>query len=161
MQRVNKLASLELILRSMMHEINNALSVIKLETECLPDEGLQKRIDSITAIVRLIQGYSRQEPPHYVPCQVNDAVTKSLELCHTLLKGYTMECKLAHKLPPVQADPNQLQQIMIDMLLHIVQFKKKDRSAKLHITTKQIENDIVVEMLDKGGVGYVVKMPTL
>lgn len=147
--RANKLAALEILLLSMTHDINNALSVLLLETESHPEKGVQQRLATIAAIIKALQSYARKDSEQFVPCNLNDVIDKTLAICRTLLKNHPIDCQLDRTLPTIQANPSQLRQIIIDLILQSIKRSTEENTPfKLTLSTKLAKNNILVTYED-------------
>jgi signal transduction histidine kinase len=128
-----KLASLGVLAGGVAHEINNPLMVILGRTELmLMDEDqsalIKKNLETIRVeterIAEIVQGLltfarkSRQERIEHL--DVNDVLDRTLMLSeHQLTIGNVQVIKqLDDKLPQIQANPGQLQQVFMNLIIN-------------------------------------------
>lgn len=136
--KMNRLSILETLILSMTHEINNAITLIKLETEPLEKPPLQKKIDQITHIINALQVYVK--PFTISECQLNDCIKKSLELCTTLVKNrLTVECDFSQPPSPLKGNAHHLQQAFINIFICAVNMTKHSNKLQtLRIITQNL-----------------------
>jgi two-component system NtrC family sensor kinase len=130
--QVDKLASVGRLAAGVAHEINNPLTGVLTYASFLLEraqdapelhadlEVIVRETKRCREIVRGLLDFARQTPPRRQPTDLN-AVTRQavavvmnqLQLGHVAL---TLD--LADALPPVEADPNQIQQVLVNLLLN-------------------------------------------
>ena len=132
MQRADRLAAVGEMAAGIAHEINNALAAIFGQTVTsggTPDElrGALGRVDAqarrIADIVQGVLGFARPRPPRPVPVDLAQLTSKTLELVrHDLSRqNVRLETAFDPDLPPAQADPQQLQQVLLNLLTNAIQ----------------------------------------
>lgn len=142
LSRANKLANLETLIRAITHEINNALSVVKLETESLGHKTLQNKINDITRLIRSLQVFARPEENETCFCNWNEYLEKALHLCQPLFKNrLPIKLSLDANLTSIKAYPFDLLQINTDLLLKIAAARPFNHERPLHISTQQFNNE--------------------
>jgi two-component system, NtrC family, sensor kinase len=127
-----KLASLGELVAGIAHEINNPLTGILVFSSLVAkdeklDPALKNDLDTViretercAGIVRGLLEFSRESVPQKSPISLNDVLDASLALVEnqaqflniTIIRDYSPD------LPQLSADPNQLEQVFINMLLN-------------------------------------------
>lgn len=128
--RAEKMASVGLLTAGVSHEILNPLNVIILRLHTLignPDTPpevtrylriMEKHANRITKITRDLLSFSRQRKPERRLIDLNESIKRTLNLVeHGLrIQNIEVEPKLSDELPPVLADQDQLQQVVLNLL---------------------------------------------
>jgi two-component system NtrC family sensor kinase len=161
-----KLASMGSLLASVAHELNNPLAVVRMQVDLLDEEAagtplsertqeLHQATDHCMRIVRNFLTLARQNPPQRSAVQLNTLVEDALELlAHALrLDNITVHTRLSHELPPFEADPVQMHQVIINLLVNAQQALRDSAPPRqITITTgfDQAQNRLVCELADTG-----------
>jgi signal transduction histidine kinase/CheY-like chemotaxis protein len=157
-----KLASIGQLASGVAHEINNPMGVILgfaqgiLKT--LPEDDLlrkplttmEKESLRCKRIVQNLLDFARHSEPTLHLININKLVDASCELVKhqialqdvKLVKGYDPA------LPPTMADPNQLQQVFINIMLNA--YQAMPDGGTLHITTRTVGPKLQVIFADTG-----------
>jgi two-component system, NtrC family, sensor kinase len=132
--QAEKLASVGRLAAGVAHEVNNPLSGIRFclhgiqadptdlgQTERylgLIDEGLQQ----IESVVRKLLGFARHKPTTMQETSLNDEVYRVLALLEFQFREKEIGTQVALDpgLPPVMADPNLIQEMLMNLLLNSV-----------------------------------------
>jgi two-component system, cell cycle sensor histidine kinase and response regulator CckA len=113
------------------HDLNNLLSILSGNIAlALGDESVQEitraRLQEMrmalgkgAALVLRLMKYSRKQDTQVRPIQINDVVNEALELVRPLLKNEVgVKTQLSPRLPAVQADSAQLEQVLVNLILN-------------------------------------------
>lgn len=125
-----KLAALGRLTAGVSHEILNPLNAITIglhllinesETPAATRESLIEIMEQTRRITKISQDllyFARQRPPERRQLDLNHAVNRTLALVeHELrLKNVDLNLKLSEELPPVLADEDQLQQVVLNLI---------------------------------------------
>lgn len=127
--RADKMASIGHLASGMAHEIGNPLGAImgyvelgrrsgEAESEWL--SGISHEADRIDAIVRGLLDYARPKAAATRRVEVDAAIRQVVELMRVQgrLKAVDVRLDLGEGLPPVLADPFQLEQVLVNLLLN-------------------------------------------
>lgn len=145
--RVEKMASVGRLAAGIAHEIGNPLSAIlgylgimarsagERERELLA--AAEREARRIDRIVRGLLDYARPREARVHPIAVNEVVERALELLST--QGCFQKVRpvrdLAPALPEVEADPYQLEQVLVNLLLNATDALDDADSPALVVTT--------------------------
>lgn len=160
-----KLASIGEMAAGIGHEINNPLnnmlSLAKLikrdidpanqrtqqDVAALIDEG-----NRASRIVRGILNFARQVEPEYRPIQVADWIGETLALVAQAAREASVTLKAsAPEALCFEGDPNQLQQVLVNLLLNAIQ--ASEAGGEVRIEADAIRDDEVEIRVIDGGCG--------
>lgn len=128
--RSEKMASLGQMAAGVAHEIGNPLAAIIGNVDLMrrKAEGLQLELSEATyeqaqridRIVRSLLDYSRTREARARPVAVNEVVSRTLTLMSSQprFSGVNVDLDLAETGPIVRADPYQLEQVLVNLLLN-------------------------------------------
>jgi two-component system NtrC family sensor kinase len=157
----NKLASLGRLAAGIAHEINNPLTGVLTYSSYLlkragDDAEARQDLETIVNetkrcrdIVRGLLDFARQVPPKKSLIDVNEVVVRALSIIDNQLKvqNILVTRSLAEHLPRIQADPNQIQQVLINLLVNAADaFDGKERQIYVATDRKQRDGKDMVEI---------------
>ena len=135
-----RLAAMGQMIGGFAHELNNPLTSILGMTELLQDneasDGTRKQLVSLhqqarraAEIVQNLQYFARPPAPGRSPVNVGELVQRTLHLqAYTLRKSnITVDFLQEPTLPPIMADPNQLMQVFLNLILNADQAIRESR----------------------------------
>jgi signal transduction histidine kinase len=141
--RAEKLITVGVLSAGIAHEIGSPLAVIRGRAEQvlghLGEPGpraddvrvIIKHIDNISSTIRQLLDFSRRQPvaPSAVP--LSDALERARALLQWKLeaKKLKLEIEVDEDLPMLAADPDQLQQVIVNLLLNACDASESGRSV--------------------------------
>jgi signal transduction histidine kinase len=166
--RAEKLITVGVLSAGIAHEIGTPLAVIRGRAESgLNQDGagpraedmrvIVKHIDNISSTIRQLLDFSRRQAvaPSAVPLGV--AVERARELLQWKLdaKGLSLDAEIDDDLPPIMADPDQLQQVLVNLLLNACDASDKGQSVL--VTAERLEGHEVGFSVVDHGVGVAAE----
>lgn len=177
-RRGERMASLTRTLAGVAHEINNPLAAITGFAQILlkrdqPDDDrhahetiLQEARRAARIIKDLLTIARRQEGSEWVRVDVNAIVRYLVDTQRYAMdtRGIAIELQLAHDAPRVQADPAQLEQVILNLLVNARQALEASLESRLDtpggeddhwrptlaITTSRLQGRLVLTVTDNG-----------
>jgi PAS domain S-box-containing protein len=162
MQRADRLAAVGETAAGMAHEVNNALAAIFGQVNAAAEGGepelraALKRVDGqarrIADIVQGVLGFARPRPPRREAVDLATITGQTLELLrHDLdLQGVRLETNFHPELPPAEADPQQVQQILLNLCRNAIQAMRETESPWLRVEVLGIDDRLAVRVSDGG-----------
>ena len=168
-----KLSALGSLLAGVAHELNNPLSIVVAQAILLEetnrDPKILKRAKDIRSaaercsrIVKTFLSMARQQTPERRSVDINDLVRNALELMGYTLRtsGVEVTSDLADTLPPVWGDPDQLHQVVANLVVNAQQaLAETPEPRRLKVTTAFDRNAGMITLaLDDSGPGVPVEL---
>src|SRR5262249_8915765 len=146
------------------HEINNPLTTILGQAHLLLDHSdippkVRERVkivaDEASRAARIVQNlllFARHYPPERRPCSLTEQVKRVIELI-----GYQLDLAQIRvetdlpKCPPVWADENQLQQVVLNLIQNAQQAMDKQNDDRVvTVRIRALGSTVALEVLDTG-----------
>jgi two-component system NtrC family sensor kinase len=168
--KAERLATIGRLAAGVAHEINNPISATltyvrllsrRLEKEQFAHskrEDIERYLttmeDEITrcgTIVSNLLDFAREKELDFRPTDLERVIGQSLALLRDLLTGQNAEIseEIISPLPEVIADPGQLQQVFMNIMLNAVQSMEDGGELKIR-AEKEGENSVKIEFVDTG-----------
>ncbi len=159
-----RLAAVGQLAAGAAHEINNPLAIINARAQLLQlkekDEKKQKelkqitdQIDRISGILTNLMDFARPAPPKLTLVDLPGLLNKVLDLVANNLTNSHIDIvrDFPKDLPPIKADPNQLEQVFINLIIN-AQHAMDDQGGTItvRIRTSKKERTVSVDVVDQG-----------
>ena len=160
--QADKLASLGQLAGGVAHELNNPLAGILMNVG-LAMETLDPQADGYDDLKRIeedalrckriisnLLDFSRQSKMKRKPVDVNDLVQRTIALVQheAGLRDVAIDCSHAQGLPPIAADPIQIQQVVVNILLNALH--AVSRGGRVRVSTLAQDGAVVIRIEDNG-----------
>ncbi|NWJ40148.1 MAG: HAMP domain-containing protein [Geothrix sp.] len=162
--QADKLASVGRLAAGVAHEINNPLtgvlsyaSLLRKRMEhdvpaCEDLDVIVRETVRCRGIIRELLDFARPAAPARKPMDLNEVVRRSVSVVMTQLSlnQVNLSLDLTADLPQVQADPNQIQQVVVNLLLNAADAIGADGGQIRAITRSGASNAIEFLLEDSG-----------
>ncbi len=171
----DKMSSLGRVAAGIAHEIRNPLSGINIYLNTLEKiydkrESLEKvkeilgKIQSasikIEAVIRRVMDFSKPSEPKFVLTDINKPIKEAVNLSEVTLRkrGIEIEKALASDLPLCQADPNLIEQVILNLINNATEAMQDMREGKKIEITSSIGKDCIFITVSDSGPGVPLAM---
>jgi len=134
-RHMERLATVGQLAAGVAHEIGTPLNVIGgrahyLKKKVGDRESLEKNLEvimrqsgRITKIIKRLLNFSRMRPPQRFPTRIPALIGATLDLLEYRTRRHKVRVvqNVPQDLPPVEADPDQLQQVFLNVALNAIQ----------------------------------------
>ena len=162
-----RLVSLGVITASMAHEFNNPLGIVmgftqQLLTEFEPDTPNHQALKIIDEeskrcqrIIQELLQFSRPKNADLCPTDVKQAIDKTMNMVANRLYKQKIETRamIADDLPLIPADPQQLEQVLINLFLNAIDAMPKGGKLDVEAALKPTRENtpsVVITVIDSG-----------
>ncbi|MEM8572557.1 MAG: PAS domain S-box protein [Pseudomonadota bacterium] len=148
LHRSEKMTALGSFAASLAHELNNPLTVLAGQAEMLREdvgegaaadraERIMRAANRCSRIARSFLAMAQRKPPRRVPADLNSIVSSALELAAFMFRGSDVEVEthLSESPPLLIADPDQLHQVVLNLLLNAEQAMRHSPEKRITVTT--------------------------
>ena len=164
----DKMSSLGRVAAGIAHEIRNPLSGINIYLNTL--EKIYDRAESldkvkqilgqmqsasgkIESVIKRVMDFSRPSEPQLVSIDINTPIREAIGLSSVSLRkrGIKIETSLAEDLPSCRADPQLIEQLVLNLITNAAEAMKTiDGDKKIEVNSSIENNHIIVSISDSG-----------
>jgi PAS domain S-box-containing protein len=168
-QQTEKLSAIGQLAAGLAHEIGGPLSVISGNAEFLLEgldaddpgredvEGIASECDAVAVLIRRLLDFSRPAKLETRPVDVNETLRNVLLLVrkHIVKENIAIKLDLQVGLPPLSGDPNQLEQVVMNLVLNARNAMPEGgrleiRSFRAHSLDGNNRRKVAIEIADSG-----------
>jgi signal transduction histidine kinase len=159
--RSESLAALGMLAAGMAHEIKNPLASIKAMTQVMPEniedkefiskyvEMIPRQLDRINSTVENLLKAGRAPKLERKSVNVNVVLHEVLDLHLNLCRKQGVEiARYLGDLPPIFADPDQLQQVFVNLVLNAMQAMPE--GGRLEVGGRVQDEQVIIQISDTG-----------
>jgi len=159
--QLERLAAAGQLAAQFAHEVGTPLNLISGHVQLLRARAREERvitrlniiagqIERITNIVRSMLDSTRRPLPHLEPVDINSLLAHILDATQPTLVARNVELhtEMNETLPPIEADPDQLQQVFINLINNSLD--AMPLGGKLSVSTMQDINSVAIVLADSG-----------
>ena len=166
LHQAEKLTALGSLLAGVSHELNNPLTIVTAQASLLEElaegspmaaraEKVRRAAERCSKIVQTFLAMARQREPERSMIQAADVVRAALDLTEYSLRtaGIEVSLEVEPDLPPLHADPDQLHQVIVNLLVNAqqaLQEKGGERRLWLRVASARAGAAVSIEIEDNG-----------
>ncbi len=165
MVQSEKMASVGKLASGVAHELNNPLTAVMGFAQLLLARDLDERTlqdvriimdeaQRASNIVENLLTFARRRPSEKLPVRINRLIERVIELrAYDIgLAGIEVELDLDRNVPPVLADPDQMQRVLLNMIINAEQAigDSGEPGGKIWVKTWAAGDRVLVTLADSG-----------
>jgi len=162
LRHADRLATIGQLSAGVAHELNEPISSVLGYSQLiykhpdLPDqikqdaEKIMKASLHAREVVKKLMLFARQTPPKKIWVNLNQVVEEGLYFLESRCakEGINVVCSLSENLPKVTADPAQLTQVLVNLVVNSIQAMPK--GGELTVQTKALKECVLLIVKDTG-----------
>ncbi len=168
MEKVNRLSTMAEIASAVAHEVRNPLGGIKIMAQAIEEESsstdeqnecavrIIRQVDRLNELLTDFFSYARPAPPKKRVISFVTVFSEIKHLVHNKLVENNIELieTYPNDLPPIFADPNQMQQVLLNLMLNAIDATQ--RHGRITIIAQSISQEML-DILKKQLPGVLTK----
>lgn len=156
------LAAIGRLAGSVAHEVRNPLSAVRGLVQFLAKgqapgtrqhqcaETAVAEVDRLERVVSSLLDYTRPRPPRLIPMDLHESIAGTLRLLadEPRAQGVEIVSRVDDNLPLVKADPDQVRQIMMNLIINALE--ANNGSGQVTVSARRQGRQVRVEVSDQG-----------
>lgn len=145
MEKMNRLSTVAEIASAVAHEVRNPLAGIKIMAQSIEEDAVDteqlecsqriiRQVDRLNELLTEFFSYARPVVPQKRPTSLADILAETKPLLGNKLVKNNVELNevIAPNLPDIVADPNQMQQVFLNLMLNSIDAIRQNGSIEIH-----------------------------
>lgn len=134
MEKMNRLSTVAEIASAVAHEVRNPLAGIKIMAQSIEEEAgfnsdqlecsqrIIRQVDRLNVLLSDFFSYARPAEPQKSPTALESILAETKPLINNRLvkSNIILKEELSNRLPPIVADPHQVQQVFLNLFLNAI-----------------------------------------
>jgi len=151
MEKMNRLSTVAEIASAVAHEVRNPLAGIKIMAQSIEEnaDGNEEQLECSRRIIRQVDrlnellseffSYARPVIPNKRPTSLAEILSETVPLINNKLMKHRIKLTqiLARDLPNIIVDPNQLQQVFLNLILNAIDAIREEGKIEIAARTLQ------------------------
>jgi PAS domain S-box-containing protein len=164
----DKMSSLGRVAAGIAHEIRNPLSGINVYLGTLEKmydkednfekvkkifSQLKSASNKIESVIRRVMDFSKPSEPKLVSTDINRPIQEAINLSSVTLRkrGIKLEKELSESMQPCRADPNLIEQVILNLINNAAEaMKHVEGNKKIEVTSCMRDNHVIIKITDSG-----------
>ncbi len=156
----DRLATLGVLSAGLAHEVRNPLGSIRGAAEIILDRFkpgdkayevtriIMKEVERLNNVVEGFLQSARPKPPSFIDCDINEIVKFVIALAQYEISRFNvrLDTQLEDRLPRVVADPEQMKQVFLNLVLNAVQSMPEGGDLKISVKEGEVTNLKFIEI---------------
>ncbi|WP_136808160.1 ATP-binding protein [Desulfosediminicola flagellatus] len=145
MEKMNRLSTVAEIASAVAHEVRNPLAGIKIMAQSIEEDAIEnssqlecskriiRQVDRLNELLTEFFSYARPVDPNKRPTSLNTIITEIRPLISNRLMNNSIQLivRFAENLPDIMADPNQMQQVFLNLMLNATDAIRQDGTIEI------------------------------
>lgn len=162
LRRADRLSALGELSAGLAHEIRNPLGSIEGSVQILRRDFLrpdareefghiaQKELDRLKGLVTEFLDFARPKPPQRIPTEPKMLLESVAKLANETARmaGVKIRVEEGEDLPVVSLDPEQIRQVLLNLVINAVQAMPK--SGEILLRARRNSGSLLLEVVDEG-----------
>lgn len=161
----HRLATVGRLAAGAAHEINNPLTIVSLNLQILKrminklenSEALAERLDIVSSqenrisqVIQNLMGFAKPTEPKFTPVNIAEIIAKALKLFQNResLVHITINDKIPKNLPQILVDPQQIEQVLLNLFVNGSQ--AMPAGGELTLDSKTLPDFLEISVHDTG-----------
>lgn len=161
-----KLASIGILTAGIAHELINPINNISMIAQTYEDvyrnmsdaerlefmNRINGEVERMRDIVRNLLDFARPKEPNLRPTDINEVIQKSLRLAGNALSVSNIDVRLElnEKLPPVNIDDVQIQQVLVNLITNAIQAMPEGGILSISTGYRKENSSVEIKITDSG-----------